>query len=158
MVKWFLALVLVLTLAVVFAAGLRINPEVLADKLQKKSDPNVETLRNLGIDPGQIGFKSKPWWTFRPEDNLFRRIDLTSWIGQEFMEGILRKVPQKMKKGWGPNPAEIAESLATEGAAQARRSQLRAEAGLKDAQNTRNAMQAWAGTSASSQKTEEPGS
>ena len=153
MVKWFLALVLVL--ALVFSAGLRIDFKVLEEKLHMKPDPNVEALRKMGIDPNQIGFKSKPWWTFRSEDNLFKRIP--KWNPVKQMGDEVWKTSQAMKKTLGPGPAEVAESLATEGAAQARRNQLRAEAGLRDAQNTRNAMQEFSrGTSASSQKTEEP--
>jgi hypothetical protein len=153
--KWFFAFFLILALALAFTAGLRIDPEVLAEKLHMKPDPNVETLRKMGIDPGQIGFKSKPWCTFRSEDNLFKRIDWSAWIGPEMMKEASRKVSQMKKNTWSPGPAEVAESLATEGAAQARRDQLRAEAGLKDARDTRNAMQKWAGTSPSSQGTEE---
>jgi hypothetical protein len=150
MVKWIVALVLIL--ALVFAAGLRIDFKVLAEKFQKKHDPNVETLLKLGIDPNRISFKGKPWWTFRSEDNLFRRT--SKWNPVKQLSDEVWKTSQAMKKAWGPGPAEIAESLATEGAAQARRNQLRAEAGLREARDTRNAMQGSGGASAAARGAE----
>lgn len=79
MKKWFFVLVLVAG-AVPFAAGLRIDFKVLADKLQKKSDYNVQSLVKMGIDPNEVGLQEKPWWTFKPEDNLFKRITLPKKI------------------------------------------------------------------------------
>lgn len=145
MVKWFLALVLILGL--VFAAGLRIDFKVLGEKLQKKPDHNIEALLKMGIDPRQVGYKGKPWWTFNAGDNLFKQIlkwDLVKQMSDEVWE-----TSQKMKKARGPSPAEIVGSQAMHAAAQARLYQQRAEARLRDAQ------QGPRGTSAASRGAEE---
>ena len=158
-VKWFLALMLILALALslAFAAGLRIDFKLLAEKLQNKPDPNVEAFLKMGIDPRQAGYKGKPWWTFRSEDSVFKRFDLNAWIGPEMIKPASPKTSPTKKNEWGgPGPAEIAEDLAMRAAAQARNSRLRAEAGLRDAQNMRNAQQGPGGVSATAQGTEEP--
>jgi len=122
--KWFLLLILMV--AVAFAAGLRIDLDVLADKLQKKHDRNVDTFIKLGIDPSQIDYKSKPWWTFKDEDSVIEKLRLQGWDPVKKISDLL-ETGEELKKKLGPGPGEIAESQAREAAMRAHLAQQRVE-------------------------------
>lgn len=117
--------------AAAFAMGLRIDLKALADKLLRKPDPNVEALLKMGIDPARAGFKEKPWWTFDPEDNLFRRTrsggtDGVKPVKEGSPQGIFASQGTSGSAGFGPTGAiqlarqagrqiEEAEKKASEG-------------------------------------------
>jgi hypothetical protein len=132
MKKWIFALILILIPALLFAAGLRIDFKVLGDRLQKKPDHNAEALRKMGIDPGQIDFKGKSWWTFNPEDNLFKRAP--RWNPMKQISDDAQKTTQELKKELGPSPGEVLASQAQAAAAQTRLYQQRAEQIMQEAQ------------------------
>lgn len=127
MKKWLL-LVVALIPAAVFAAGLRIDFQVLGEKLQNKPDPNAESLAKMGIDPSQIDFKGKPWWTFKPEDNLFRRG--FSWNPVKQMSDESWKTSQVLKKQL--SFSEGLEAQAREAAARAKLNQQRVEQQMRE--------------------------
>ncbi|MFH1800608.1 MAG: hypothetical protein ABH891_07185 [Candidatus Omnitrophota bacterium] len=131
MKKWFL-LALVLIPALVFAAGLRIDFKVLWDKLQKNPDHNAQALMKMGIDPGQIDFKGKPWWTLNPEDNLFKRIP--GWNPVKQMSDESWETSQAIKKKLGPTLGEEMQAQAQAAAAQARLIQQKMEQSMREAQ------------------------
>ena len=126
--KWLLALVLIVGL--VFAAGLRIDTKVLAEKFQKTPDHNVEALLKMGIDPDQISYKGKPWWTFKPEDNLFKKINFSKWDPIEKMSDESWEASQTMKKNL--SPAGAMQSQAQAMAAQVRLNQQRLEQKMRE--------------------------
>lgn len=132
MKKWILVLALILIPALVFAAGLRIDFKVLMDRLQNKPDPNIQALMKIGIDPVKIGFKGKSWWTFNPEDNLFKRI--LAWNPIKQLSDETQKTTEELKKKLGPSPAEVLASQAQAAAAQARLYQQRAEQRMREMQ------------------------
>jgi hypothetical protein len=127
MKKWFL-LAIPLVPAAVFAAGLRIDFQALGEKLQNKSDHNAESLLKMGIDPAQIDFKGKPWWTFKSEDNLFRHG--FSWNPVKKMSDESWKTSQTLKKQL--SFSEGLETQAREAAARAKLNQQRAEQQMRE--------------------------
>ncbi len=131
MKKWFL-LALVLIPAIVFAAGLRIDFKVLGEKLQKKPDHNAQALLKMGIDPTQLDFKGKPWWTFNPEDNLFGRLSKFNPVKQ--MSDESWETSQAMKKKLGPSPEEMMQAQAQAMAVQARLNQQMMEQRMQEEQ------------------------
>jgi len=126
MLKWFLALGVLAGL--VFAAGLRIDLKALQAKLQNKPDQNIASLLKMGIDPAEVGYQSKSWWTFRSEDSLFGRFHMNVSFGgrSKTMFDTLNKA-RELKKKLGASPGEIAEDQARQASAQARLAQARAE-------------------------------
>lgn len=72
MMKWIFTLILIP--ALLYAAGLRIDFEVLSQKFNKKADPNAEAMRQMGIDPSEFAKSLEPWWTFKKKDNLFAKL------------------------------------------------------------------------------------
>ena len=136
MKKWFL-LAFVLIPALPFAAGLRIDFEILAEKLQKKPDHNAEALRKMGIDPGQVDFKGKPWWTFRPEDSLIKRISGWNPVKQMSDEtwASSRKIKNELvKKQYGIDLEETLKEQARDAAAKAEFRKQLTEQRMEEAQ------------------------
>ncbi|MFH0985686.1 MAG: hypothetical protein V1882_09160 [Candidatus Omnitrophota bacterium] len=123
-------LAIILIPAAVFAAGLRIDLQVLGEKLQKKPDHNVETLAKMGIDPGQIDFKGKPWWTFKDEDSLFKR--LFGWNPVKQMSDESWEASQTIKKSLGGGFAEGLQAQADAAATQARLNQQRIQQQVRE--------------------------
>lgn len=117
--KWIVAALLIPALA--YAAGLRIDFKILSDKIQHKTDPNAEALLKMGIDPGQIEFRSKPWWTFKPEDSLFR--NFKKWDPIKKMSDESWEASQVMKQKLGPSIQE--QAMAAQAQAMAAQTQAR---------------------------------
>lgn len=132
MLKWLLALVVIAGLA--FAAGLRIDLKVLQEKLQNKPDQNVAALLKMGINPDEVGYQSKPWWTFRSEDGLFSRFHFNLSFGgrSKTMLDTFKKVQGMKKTGQGLSPGGIVEDQARQAGVQARLAQARVEDQLRN--------------------------
>lgn len=121
--KWILVFVLIAALA--FAAGLRIDFQVLDRMINQKTDPAVEELMKMGVDPGQVPIKQKSWWTFKTEDNLFRH--LTGWNPVKQLSDQTWEATQTMKAKLGPSQAEVMQSQAQAMQAQMRERQRMAQ-------------------------------
>ena len=125
--KWFIVLVLIVALA--FGLGLRIHPKALVDKLINRPDRNIAALVKMGINPDEVGYKTQPWWTFRPENNLFKRFHINLSFGgrSKMMLDTLTRARNLAQKSWGPGPGEVVADQAQQEATQARRTQSRVE-------------------------------
>jgi hypothetical protein len=86
----------------------------------------------MGIDPGQIDFKGKPWWTFNPKDNLFRQIK--GWNPVKQMADESWETSRAMEKKLGGGFAEDLRAQAQAAAAQARLNQQRIEQRMREVQ------------------------
>lgn len=116
--------ILVIVPAVLFAAGLRIDFKVLMDRLQNKQDPNIEAIRKMGIDPAEVDFQSKPWWTFKDEDNLLKWLPLEDLIKK--LKGESDDAAQVMRKKLGSDEGLTTQTQVMMAQARATEAQVRA--------------------------------